>query len=40
VSVLQPIFTALMALISLGAAGFGLVGVAWTIVDALEQDRE
>ena len=39
-SVLAPIFSELMLVISIGAAGMGLVGIAWTIVEALEAHRE
>lgn len=38
--VLAPIFGYLMAVISIGAAGFAIVGIVWTIAEALEANRE
>lgn len=37
---LAPIFPYLMTVISIGAAGFAIVGIVWTIAEALEINRD
>lgn len=38
-SVLEPILLNLLMLMVIGITGCSILGVVWTIVDALEEDR-